>query len=230
MKLTDFSITKLYPPKDSNNIQLYSLGTPNGIKVSAMLELLGVDYDYHKIDISKNEQFQAEFLELNPNNKIPAIIDPNGPNGAIGIFDSCAILVYLAEKYGKFIPTQNTAQYYDCLQWLFFQSSGAGAMFGQLGFFHKWAGASWEDKRPLQRYVDESKRLLAVLDKQLTKHKWIASNDFTIVDIAQLPWINSLINAYNAADILEIHNYPYLLKAFDEFMQMEAVKRAYEKA
>ena len=158
--LSGFAITRRWPAQFPDRIQLYSLPTPNGVKVSIMLEETGLAYEPHLVDFNTNDQMSAEFRSLNPNNKIPAIIDPNGPQGApLPLFESGAILLYLADKSGQLLPRAPAARY-QCLQWVFFQVGGIGPMFGQLGFFHKFAGREWPDKRPRDRYAAESRRLL----------------------------------------------------------------------
>ncbi|MDU1671750.1 MAG: glutathione S-transferase N-terminal domain-containing protein, partial [Bradyrhizobium sp.] len=194
--LSSFPITKRWPAQHSDRIQLYSLPTPNGVKVSIMLEETGLPYEPHAIDFGKDHQKTPEFLSLNPNGKIPAIIDPNGPGDKpLGLFESGAILQYLAEKTGQFLPA-DPARRWQTLQWLHFQMGGIGPMFGQLGFFHKFAGREYEDKRPLQRYVAESKRLLGVLEARLDGRQWIMDADYTIADIATLGWVRNLIGFY----------------------------------
>jgi GSH-dependent disulfide-bond oxidoreductase len=172
------------------------------VKVSIMLEELGLAYEPHRIDFAANDQKTPEFLSLNPNGKIPAIIDPDGPGGRpIGLFESGAILVYLAEKTGKLIPADPAGRY-EALQWVMFQMGGIGPMFGQLGFFNKFAGREYEDKRPLQRYVDESRRLLEVLDARLDGRTWILGDDYSIADIATLGWVRNLIGFYEARELV----------------------------
>ena len=208
-----------------NRLQLYSLATPNGQKVSIMLEELGLDYDVNKIDIAKGDQFTPEFLAINPNNKIPAIIDPNGLDGkSITLFESGAILIYLAEKYGRFLPV-DAVRRYETIQWLMFQMGGIGPMFGQLGFFHRFAGNQIEDPRPKARYVVESKRLLNVLNQQLAGKKWIMGDEYTIADIAIFPWVDVLSNFYAAGDILELHNYQEVNRVMKGFLARSAVQR-----
>ncbi len=198
--LSSFPITKKWPAQHPDRLQLYSLPTPNGVKVSIMLEETGLPYEPHLVSFETNDQMSPEFLSLNPNNKIPAILDPNGPGGKpLALFESGAILMYLAEKTGKFIP-QDAAGRYETLQWVMFQMGGIGPMFGQLGFFNKFAGKDYEDKRPRDRYVAESKRLLGVLDKRLAGPRtgsWATS--YTIADIATFPWVRNLIGFYEAA-------------------------------
>jgi GSH-dependent disulfide-bond oxidoreductase len=203
--LSAFPITRRWPAQHPERIQLYSTPTPNGVKVSIALEELGLPYEPHFVDIMKNETWGPEFLSLNPNGKIPAIIDPDGPGGTpIGLFESGAILVYLAEKTGKLLPA-HPARRYETLQWVFFQMASVGPMFGQLGFFHKFAGREVEDKRPLQRYATESKRLLGVLEARLEGRDWIMGQDYTIADIALLGWVRNLVSFYEAGDVVEYH-------------------------
>ena len=201
--LSDFPITRRWPARHPERLQLYSLATPNGVKVSIMLEETGLSYEVHRIDISQDESHLPEFLALNPNGKIPAIIDPDGPGGQpLGLFESGAILLYLAEKTGKFLPT-DPALRWQTIQWVFFQMASVGPMFGQVGFFHKYAGREYEDKRPLNRYVNESRRLLGVLDERLAGRDWIMGDTYTIADIATLGWVNNLVNYYEAGDLVD---------------------------
>lgn len=201
--LSSFAITQTYPPRDSNRLQLYSFPTPNGVKVSIMLEELGLDYDAHRVDITQNQTWSDEFLMLNPNGKIPVIIDPNTQTGEpLVLFESGAILFYLAEKTGKFLP-ENTHERMQSMQWLFWQMSGVGPMFGQVGFFHAFAGKDIEDKRPLMRYVNESKRLLQVLEGRLENRQWIMGEQYGLVDIAFIGWVRVLTGMYDAGELLE---------------------------
>ncbi len=201
--LSSFPITQRWPAKHPDRIQLYSLPTPNGVKASIMLEETGLAYEPHTIDIMQNETWGPEFLSLNPNGKIPAIIDPDGPGGKpLGLFESGAILLYLAEKTGKFLPA-DPARRYETIQWVFFQMASIGPMFGQLGFFHKFAGKDYEDKRPLQRYAAESKRLLGVLEARLDDRDWIMGDDYTIADISMLGWVRNINGFYGAGEIVE---------------------------
>src|SRR6202789_855870 len=194
--LSAFPITKKWPAEHPDRIQLYSLPTPNGVKVSIMLEETGLPYEPHLVSFESNDQTTPEFLSLNPNNKIPAILDPNGPGGRpLPLFESGAILIYLAEKTGQLMP-QDAALRYQTIQWLMFQMGGIGPMFGQVGFFYKFAGKDYEDKRPLQRYVAEATRLLAVLDQRLSANTWLMGDDYGIADIATFPWVNNLIGFY----------------------------------
>jgi GST-like protein len=200
--LSAFPITKRWPAKQPDWLQLYSLPTPNGVKVSIALEEIGLPYEAHRIDFDKNEQKSAEFLSLNPNGKIPAIIDPNGPSGKpLGLFESGAILDYLARKTGKLIPS-DPARAMEAIQWAHFQMGGVGPMFGQVGFFNKFAGKDYDDKRPLHRYVDESKRLLGVMDGRLNGRQWFMDDEYTIADISMLGWVRNLIGFYEARDLV----------------------------
>jgi GST-like protein len=210
--LSAFPITARWPAQHPDRLQLYSLPTPNGVKVSIMLEEIGLPYEPHTINIGKNETFTPEYLSLNPNGKIPAIIDPDGPGGApLGLFESGAILQYLAEKTGKLLPA-DAARRYETIQWVHFQMSAVGPMFGQVGFFYKFAGSEIADKRPLERYVTESKRLLGVLERRLDRRQWIMDDAYTIADISLLGWVRNLIGFYGAREIV----------AFDTFGQVSA--------
>jgi GST-like protein len=223
--LSAFPITRKWPASHPDRIQLYSLPTPNGVKVSILLEETGLPYEVHRVDFEKQDQMSPEFLSLNPNNKIPAILDPQGPGGKpLALFESGAILLYLAEKAGKFLPTDPAARW-NVTQWLMFQMGGVGPMFGQLGFFHKFAGKDFEDKRPRDRYVGESKRLLGVLDKQLARQAWIAGDEYTVADIATFPWVRNLVGFYGAADIVGFGDFPNVKRALDAFVARPAVQR-----
>ncbi len=223
--LSDFPITQKWPAQHPGRIQLYSLPTPNGVKVSIMLEETGLPYEAHKVDFGSNDQLTPEFLSLSPNNKIPAILDPDGPDGRpLPLFESGAILVYLAAKSGQFMP-QDVAARYETLQWVMFQMGGIGPMFGQLGFFHKFAGKDYEDKRPRDRYVSESRRLLGVLDKHLQDRDWIMGGDYTIADIATFPWIRNLIGFYGAGDLVEFDRFANVRRVLDAFVARPAVER-----
>jgi GST-like protein len=223
--LSVFPVTGKWPAVYPDRIQLYSLPTPNGIKVSVMLEETGLPYEPHLVRIDTQEQMSPEFLSLNPNNKIPAILDPNGPDGRpLPLFESGAILLYLAEKTGKFLPEDSSARY-QTIQWLMFQMGGVGPMFGQLGFFHKFAGKDIEDKRPRDRYAAEAKRLLAVLDNRLAHRDWIMGNEYTIADIAIFPWIRTLRDFYQAGDLVSLSDFSNVLRALDDFLSRPAVIR-----
>jgi GST-like protein len=221
--LADFPVTRKWPAQHPERIQLYSLPTPNGIKVSIMLEETGLPYEPHPVRFEANEQFSPEFLSLNPNNKIPAILDPNGPDGLpFPLFESGAILIYLAEKSGKFMPRDARGRY-ETIQWLMFQMGGVGPMFGQLGFFCKFAGKDYEDKRPRDRYVAESKRLLGVLDRRLADRLWIMGDQYSIADMAIFAWVRTLIGFYEAADLVGIKEFPHVTRALEAFLARPAV-------
>ncbi|RAP63175.1 glutathione S-transferase [Achromobacter sp. HZ01] len=223
--LSAFPITKKWPARHPDRIQLYSLPTPNGVKVSIMLEETGLPYEAHRVSFDTKDQFSPEFLSLSPNNKIPAILDPDGPEGKpLGLFESGAILIYLAGKTGKFLPA-DTAGRYETLQWVMFQMGGIGPMFGQLGFFHKFAGKDFEDKRPRDRYVEESKRLLGVLDKRLEGRDWVMGDEYTIADIAILPWVRNLVGFYGAGELVEFSRYKNVGRVLEAFVARPAVAR-----
>jgi GSH-dependent disulfide-bond oxidoreductase len=226
--LSAFPITKKWPARHPDRLQLYSLNTPNGVKASIMLEETGLPYEAHLVDFGSNDQNSPEFLSLNPNNKIPAIIDPNGPGGKpLPLFESGAILLYLADKTGQCMP-QDAAERYETIQWLMFQMGGIGPMFGQVGFFHKFAGKDYEDKRPRDRYVAESKRLLAVLDQRLANRSWIMGDTYTIADIATFPWVRNLIGFYAAGDLVGIADFPQVTRVLANFLARPAVVRGLE--
>jgi GST-like protein len=221
--LSAFPISKKWPARFPDRIQLYSLNTPNGIKVSVMLEETGLPYEPHLVDFERNDQLSPEFLSLNPNNKIPAIIDPNGPDSKpLALFESGAILIYLADKSGQFMP-RDLAGRYETIQWLMFQMGGIGPMFGQLGFFNKFAGKDYPDKRPRDRYVAESKRLLNVLNQRLANRTWIMGETYTIADMATFPWVRNLIGYYGAGDLVGIDEYPDVTRALNAFLTRPAV-------
>ncbi|WP_299006891.1 glutathione S-transferase N-terminal domain-containing protein [uncultured Caulobacter sp.] len=223
--LSAFPITRRWPAQHPDQIQLYSLPTPNGVKVSIMLEETGLPYEPHLIDIGKNETWEPEYLSLNPNGKIPAILDPNGPDGKpLALFESGAILVYLADKSGKFLPTDPAARY-ETLQWVFFQMAAIGPMFGQLGFFHKFAGKDYEDKRPRDRYAAESKRLLGVLEGRLANRSWIMGDDYTIADIATLGWVRNLVGFYGAGDLVDYAALKHVPRWLEQGLARPAVQR-----
>ena len=206
--LSDFPITSRWPATMPDRIQLYSLPTPNGIKVSVALEELGLPYEAHRVSFDTNDQMTPEFLSLNPNNKIPAIIDPDGPDGApIGLFESGAILIYLAEKTGRLLPGDPRRRY-ECLQWLMFQMGGVGPMFGQFGHFHKFAADKVTDPYPRERYLNETKRLLGVLEQRLDGRAYIMDDDYTIADIAIVPWLRTLGGFYEAGSLSGLDTLP----------------------
>ncbi|TGQ81249.1 MULTISPECIES: glutathione S-transferase N-terminal domain-containing protein [unclassified Mesorhizobium] len=223
--LSAFPIATRWPAKHPDQIQLYSATTPNGVKISIALEELGLPYEPHLINIGKNESWTPEFLSLNPNGKIPAIIDPDGPDSApIGLFESGAILLYLAEKTGLLMPV-DAARRYETIQWVFFQMAAIGPMFGQVGFFHKFAGREIADKRPLERYRDESRRLLGVLDVRLKGRKWIMDNDYTIADISLLGWVRNLIGFYEARDLVGFDDFANLAAWLERGLARPAVQK-----
>jgi len=223
--LSAFPITKKWPARHPDRIQLYSLPTPNGVKASIMLEECGLPYEPHRVDFGSNDQLSPEFVSLNPNNKIPAIIDPDGPDGQpLALFESGAILMYLADKTGRFIP-QDAAARWHTLQWVMFQMGGIGPMFGQLGFFHKFAGKDYEDKRPRDRYVAEAKRLLGVLDRHLAGRDWIMGSDYTVADIATFPWVRNLIGFYEARELVGFDDFANVARVLDAFVRRPAVER-----
>ncbi|MGA9852855.1 MAG: glutathione S-transferase N-terminal domain-containing protein [Gammaproteobacteria bacterium] len=226
--LSAFPITKKWPARYPDRIQLYSLPTPNGVKVSIMLEETGLPYEPHRVNFETSDQMSPEFLSLNPNNKIPAILDPNGPGGKpLELFESGAILIYLADKAGKFM-TQDAAGRYQTIQWLMFQMGGIGPMFGQVGFFNKFAGKDYADKRPRDRYVAESKRLLRVLDQRLAERVWIMGDDYTIADMAIFPWVRNLIDFYAAGELVGMADFPHVTRALHRFLARPAVVRGIE--
>ena len=215
--LSRFPVTRKWPAQHPERLQLYSLPTPNGVKVSILLEELGLPYEVHRVAFDRNDQLSPEFLSLNPNNKIPAIIDPDGPGGRpLALWESGAILFYLAEKTGRFLDA-DPARRYETLQWVMWQMGGVGPMFGQLGFFHKFAGKDFEDKRPRDRYVAESQRLLKVLDQRLAGREWVMGADYSIADIAILPWVRNLVGFYGAGELV----------GYDQFSQVQRVLAAF---
>ena len=223
--LRAFPITQKWPAQHPERLQLYSLPTPNGVKVSIFLEETGLPYEPHLVSFTTNDQLSPEFLSLNPNNKIPAIIDPNGPGGQpLALFESGAILLYLAEKTGQLLPS-DPVQRYQTIQWLMFQMGGVGPMFGQLGFFHKFAGKDYEDKRPRDRYVAESKRLLSVLDQQLRGRAWIMGDDYSIADIAVFPWVRNLVGFYEAGELVGFAEFAEVDRVLKAFVARPAVQR-----
>jgi GST-like protein len=223
--LSAFAITRKWPARHPERLQLYSLPTPNGVKASIMLEETGLAYEPHLVNFDSNDQFSAEFLSLNPNNKIPAILDPNGPHGEpLALFESGAILLYLAEKTGQLLP-QDPALRYQAIQWLMWQMGGIGPMFGQLGFFHKFAGRDYEDKRPRDRYVAESTRLLGVLDQHLQDRDWMLGDDYSIADIAIFPWVRNLVGFYEAGELVQFERFANVARVLDAFLARPAVQR-----
>jgi GST-like protein len=223
--LSAFAITRKWPAAHPERLQLYSLPTPNGVKVSIALEETGLPYEPHLVSFDAHEQMSPEFGSLNPNNKIPAILDPAGPGGRpLALFESGAILIYLAEKTGRLLSA-DAATRYETIQWLMFQMGGIGPMFGQLGFFHKFVGRNYEDKRPRDRYVAESKRLLAVLEQRLADRPWIVGDDYSIADIATFPWVRNLVGFYEAGELVEFDRYVNVKRALAAFVERPAVQR-----
>jgi GST-like protein len=223
--LSGFPVTGKWPPRHPERLQLYSLPTPNGVKVSVMLEETELPYEAHVVSFQTNDQASAEFRSLNPYGKIPAILDPHGPEGRpLALFESGAILIYLAEKSGQFLPREPAGRY-ETLQWLMFQMGGIGPLFGQLGFFNKFAGREYEDKRPRDRYVAESKRLLAVLEARLAERRWMMGDTYSIADMAIFPWVRNLIGFYEAADLVGIASFPSVTRTLDAFLARPAVVR-----
>ena len=223
--LADFPIHTKWPASFPDRIQLYSLPTPNGVKASIMLEETGLAYEPHLVNFATDDQLTPEFISLNPNNKIPAIIDLNGPGGKpLALFESGAILIYLAEKSGMLLP-EDPSERYQALQWVMFQVGGIGPMFGQLGFFHKFAGKDYEDKRPRDRYVAESTRLLGVLERHLEGRQWIMGDQYSIADIAIFPWVRNLVGFYDAGALVGIDNFPNVQRVVAAFAARPAVER-----
>ena len=224
--LSSFAITRKWPARHPDRIQLYSLPTPNGVKVSLMLEETGLPYEPHRVSFDTNDQASPEFLSLNPYGKIPAIIDPDGPGGRpLALFESGAILLYLGEKSGQFLPKDAAARY-ETIQWLMFQMGGVGPMFGQVGFFHKFAGKDFEDKRPRDRYVAEARRLLAVIDQRLATRAWMMGEAYSIADMATFPWVRNLIGFYEAGNLVGIADFANVTRTLDAFLKRPALIRA----
>ncbi|WP_404713784.1 glutathione S-transferase family protein [Sphingomonas sp. MMS24-J13] len=223
--LSELEVARRWPPRHADRIQLYSVPTPNGVKVSIMLEEIGLPYDAHLVSFADDAQKSAEFLTISPNGKIPAIVDPNGPGGAsIALFESGAILLYLAEKSGQLMPT-DPVERWEAMQWLMFQMGGVGPMIGQLGFFHVFAGKTWEDKRPRDRYLAEARRLLGVMDKRLEGRMWFVGEAFSIVDISLLGWIRNLIGLYAAGDLVEFATHHNVADWLERGLARPAVQR-----
>ena len=222
--LSAFPVTGRWPAQHPERIQLYSLGTPNGQKVSIALEELGLPYEFHRVDIMTNDQFTPEFLSINPNNKIPAILDPDGPGGQpMPLWETGAILIYLADKTGRLLP-QDPVQRYQTIQWLMWQMGGVGPMFGQVGFFYRYGGKDFEDKRPLERYVNEARRLLGVLDQRLEGRDWVMG-DYSVADIAIFPWVRCMRDVYQAAELVGIDELRNVLRVLEAFLARPAVQK-----
>ena len=222
--LSAFPVTGRWPAQHPERIQLYSLGTPNGQKVSIALEELGLPYEFHRVDIMTNDQFTPEFLSINPNNKIPAILDPDGPGGQpMPLWETGAILIYLADKTGRLLP-QDPVQRYQTIQWLMWQMGGVGPLFGQVGFFYRYGGKDFEDKRPLERYVNEARRLLGVLDQRLEGRDWVMG-DYSVADIAIFPWVRCMRDVYQAAELVGIDEFRNVLRVLEAFLARPAVQK-----
>jgi GST-like protein len=227
-ELSDFPIGRRWPAQHPDRLQLYSWPTPNGVKVSIMLEEIGLPYEAHGVQIGRDETWTPEFLALNPNGKIPAIIDPKGPSGQpLGLFESGAILVYLAEKTGQ-LMSPDPAQRYETLQWVFFQMAAIGPMFGQVGFFHRFAGKDYEDKRPLHRYRDEAKRLLGVLETRLEDRPWIMGEAYSIADVSMVGWVRNLIGFYDAGELVDFPSFERVGLWLERALSRPAVQRGLE--
>jgi GST-like protein len=223
--LSAFPITRQFPPQHPERPQLYSAPTPNGVKVSIMLEEVGLPYEPHYVNIFENQSHTAEFTALNPNGKIPAILDPDGPGGKpLALFESGAILLHLAEKTGQLLPADSAARW-ETVAWLMFQMGGIGPMFGQLGYFNKFAGREIEDKRPLERYVAEARRLLGVLEARLDGREWIMGGDYTIADISMLGWVRNLITFYEARELVGFDDFGAVAAWLERGLARPAVQR-----
>jgi GST-like protein len=219
-----FPILNRFPAAHPDRLQLYTLGTPNGVKVSILLEELGLPYDAHRVPFGEDGTGSDEFRSLSLNNKIPAILDPDGPGGKpLGLFESGAILLYLADKHGRFIGA-DAANRQEVIQWLFWQMGGMGPMFGQVGFFFKYAGADYEDKRPRDRYIAEAQRLLGVLDRRLEGREWVAG-DYSIADMAMLGWVRGLDVHYEARDIIGLDRFAHVATWLERGLARPAVQR-----
>ena len=223
--LSAFQITNRWPAQHFDRLQLYSLPTANGVKVSIMLEEIGLPYEPHTIDTSKNETHTAEFLSLNPDGKIPAILDPDGPDGQpLALSESGAILLYLAEKTGKLIPA-DPARRIETIQWVFFQMAAVGPMFAQFGFFHVFAGREYEDKRPFERYRAEAQRLMGVLETRLGGRSWIMNEEYSIADVALLGWVRHLVGFYGAGESVGYASLTNIPAWLDRCLARPAVQR-----
>lgn len=221
----DHPIFSRWPARHPDRLQLFSLPTPNGVKVGIMLEETGLAYEAHRIDIMANETQDPAFIAVNPNSKIPAIYDPDGPKGRpLALFESGAILIYLAEKTGQFLSSDPGTRY-ETIQWLMWQMGGVGPMFGQLGFFHKFAGKAYEDKRPLERYVKESARLLGVLDSRLAHREWVMDEGYSIADISLIGWVRNLVGFYEAREIVGFDRYVNVQRWLDQSLARPGVER-----
>lgn len=223
--LTAFPIVGRWPAQHPDRLQLYSFPTPNGVKVSIMLEETGLAYEPHLVRLMANESHDPAFLSLNPNGKIPAILDPDGPGGKpFALFESGAILLYLANKSGQFLPT-DPATRFQTIQWLMFQMGGVGPMFGQMGFFVKFAGAQWEDKRPQERFVSEVRRILGVMDRALDGRQWFMGDDYTIADISMIGWVRGIDAFYDAGELVGLDGFANVTGWLERALARPAVQR-----
>lgn len=226
----DHPVFSRWPAQYPDRLQLFSAPTPNGVKVGIMLEETGLSYEPHRVDIMAGESHDPAFLALNPNGKIPAIYDPEGPSGApLALFESGAILIYLADKSGRFLSSDPNARY-ETIQWVMWQMGGVGPMFGQLGFFHIFAGKDYADKRPRDRYAKESARLLGVLDQRLADRMWVMGSDYSIADISLLGWVRNLIGFYEAREIVGFDRFTHVQRWLDAGLARPAVQRGLEVA
>jgi GST-like protein len=221
----DHPIFARWPAQHPDRLQLFSLPTPNGVKVGILLEETGLPYEPHRIDIGAGESHDPAFLALNPNGKIPAIYDPAGPGGKpMALFESGAILIYLAEKTGQFLSA-DPATRYETIQWLMWQMGGVGPMFGQVGFFNKFAGKAYQDKGPRDRYVAESARLLGVLDARLAGRAWVMGADYTVADMSLLGWVRNLIGFYEARELVGFDRFRHVQAWLERGLARPAVQR-----
>lgn len=212
-----------WPVEHPERLQVYSLGTPNGVKVSIALEEMELPYELHKVQFSKKEQFEPSYLALNPNNKIPSLIDPDGPGGEpLGIMESGAILHHLATKSGKLIPS-DPGKANEVLQWMFFQIGSVGPMFGQYGHFVKFAPKDQDHSYALERYTTEAKRILSVLEKRLEGRDWIV-DEFSIADILIAPWIGAF-SFYGGPVAEALPDYPKVTAYAERFYARPGVQR-----
>lgn len=223
--LSDFAVTRRWPARYPDRIQLYSLATPNGVKIAIMLEEIGCPYEVHRVDFAAKDQKTPEFLALNPNGKIPAIIDPSGPNGlALALYESGAILLYLADKYCALIPA-DPALRYEAIQWLMWQVSQIGPMFGQVGYFWKFEGREIEDQRPLMHYAGEAKRLLGVLDRRLEDREWVMGESFTIADVSLIGMVRNLVEFYKAGELVDYASFQHIRRWLAHALLRPGVER-----
>lgn len=220
-----FPIAKKWPARHPDRIQLYSINSPNGVKASIMLEETGLPYEPHLVRFDAADQKSPEFRSLNPYAKIPAIIDPDGPGGRpLPLFESGAILAYLADKSGRFLPRGGGARY-ETIQWLMFQVANINPMFGQVGFFHRFEGRAYPDKRPRDHYVAQSRRLLEILDDRLAGRAWLMGDEYTIADIATFPLVRNLIGYYGAGGLVGIEDFTNVGRSLEAFVARPAVAR-----